>query len=110
MGQRGPKPRLTTDALEEAEEAEDATLRLARMLRAAREDGQITPEELAEIEQQVDVVTKEVRDVVQATERADVAVLAAVSQLSGGINTSVRRRMQRLNLHVDPHVDPLTAA
>jgi predicted anti-sigma-YlaC factor YlaD len=98
MGSRGPKPRLSLDALEEAEEAEDAAKRLARLIHEAARDRAITPEELDAIIRQTEIVTREVRDVVTATERVEIAQLAAINMLSGGITSSTADRMADADL------------
>ena len=98
---RGRQPRLSMEALEEAEEAEDAALRLARLIRDAAKDQAITQDELDAIIEQTEIVTREVRDVVTATERVEIAQLAAVSMLSGGINASVSERMSDAGLVYD---------
>lgn len=102
MGSRGPRPRLSLNALEEAEEAEDAALKLARLIREAASDKAIDSTELENIIRQTEIVTREVRDVVTATERVEIAQLAAVSMLSGGINTSVSQRMDEAGLVYEP--------
>ena len=103
---RGIRPQLSYVALEEAEEAEDAATRLARMLREARGDGVITLDEIDAIERQASVVSKEIRDVVQATERVEIVQAAAVSMLSGSIGEKIIERMDDAGLEYEP----LTAA
>ena len=100
MGMRGARPYLTETIMDEAEEAEDAVTGLVREIARSTADGRITEDELLSIKAAAGRATREVRDVVVASERASIAQRLSDNIQRGGIAESTRDRARHAGLIV----------
>lgn len=98
MGMRGARHYLTDAVMEEAEEADEAVMRLQRTIVRALADGEVTTDELIEIRADADAACREVRDVVKASERASIAQRISDNVMRGGIAESTRMRARDAGL------------
>lgn len=103
-------PRLATQAVEEAEEAEDASVAVVRHWDRAMADGVISLDEAREGLRLAQRAMDEAHDVVEATMQTDVWEKVAVSALTGFINPHVQRQAGDVGLVIPLFPDDLTAA
>ena len=103
--------RLADVAVETAMDAQMRAKAAARVIDEALADGEVTPAEARAMLMYARQTVKAAEDVVQATERTNVAEKAAVSLLSGFFNTHVRRQADEVGLVLQfPTVEPDSAA
>lgn len=111
MGMRGARPYLTDTVMEQAEEADEAVMRLQRTIVRATADGEITADELVEIRADAALACREVRDVVVASERASIAQRIGDNVMRGGIAESTRMRARDAGLVVPTFdLEPVSVA
>jgi len=111
MAMRGARQYLTEVVMAEAEEADEAVMRLQRTLTRALADGEITTDELIDIRADAEAACREVRDVVVVSERASIAQRIADNVMRGGIAESTRLRARDAGLVVPTfELEPVSVA
>lgn len=110
MGLRGPRVYLTEAVMDEAEEADEAVIRLLSVVARSTTDGVVDRDELLAIRVAGERAGAEVRDVVRAAEKAATADHVADNVKRGGVTTYVRRRADAVGLHVPEFGEPRDAA